>query len=69
MNRNDGKIEDRENPVRQASFRPIMVPRAYEGVGRALASAFSATDQSMLPQDMERLLDKLDSLSLREQKS
>ncbi|MBB3926641.1 hypothetical protein GGR43_002361 [Sphingobium jiangsuense] len=35
--------------------------RHYEGMGRALASAYSAVDQADLPEDMIDLLHQLDS--------
>jgi len=46
--------------TRAARFVTVPVSEPYEGVGRALASAFPAIDQSDLPQDMMNLLHRLD---------
>ncbi len=56
-----------KNGTRSARFVTVTAPEPYEGVGRALASAFSAIDQSDLPRDMVDLLQRLDSVGKREQ--
>ncbi|MGE4429281.1 MAG: hypothetical protein AB7E05_00900 [Sphingobium sp.] len=45
---------------RSACFIPVNAFQPYEGVGRALASAYSARDQADLPDDMKMLLDRID---------
>jgi len=42
--------------------RAVSLVRPFDGVGRALASAYPAADQSVLPQEMTNLLDKLDRM-------
>lgn len=46
--------------TRTAHFVAVSVSEPYEGVGRALASAYSAIDQTDVPRDMMGLLDRLD---------
>jgi len=38
----------------------VSAVRPFDGVGRALACAYPAVDQSALPNDMMLLLDRLD---------
>ncbi|GLT00672.1 hypothetical protein GCM10007897_20610 [Sphingobium jiangsuense] len=47
--------------TRAAHFVTVTGFRHYEGMGRALASAYSAVDQADLPEDMIDLLHQLDS--------
>lgn len=45
---------------RSACFVPVAAFEPYEGVGRALASAYSAREQADLPEDMKALLNLID---------
>ncbi|TNE39693.1 MAG: hypothetical protein EP321_12355 [Sphingomonadales bacterium] len=54
-----------EHITRRARFVAIAAPKPYEGVGRALASAYSAVDQVDLPDEMTRLLDRIDRACMR----
>tara|TARA_R110000782_G_scaffold167129_4_gene259117 strand:- start:3938 stop:4117 length:180 start_codon:yes stop_codon:yes gene_type:complete len=47
--------------ARSPHFTTISAPSPYEGVGRALASAFPATQEANLPDDMLSLLELLNS--------
>lgn len=44
---------------RSSRFVHVSAPKPYEGIGRALASAYPATNESVLPSDMMSLLDQL----------
>jgi hypothetical protein len=44
-------------------FSAPPAPMPYEGIGRALASAFPASDRACLPDDMTSLLEKIDCIS------
>ena len=56
-------MSDTQNGMTRATrFVSISVSEPYEGVGRALATAYSATEQADLPNDMTRLLDRLDRM-------
>ncbi len=59
---NEGKpfSGTQDRMTRSARFVTISVSEPYEGVGRALASAYSAIEQADLPLDMMRLLDQID---------
>lgn len=52
--------------ARATRFVTVSVSEPYEGVGRALASAFSAIDQADLPRDMINMLDQLDQWQFQE---
>lgn len=49
-----------ENSVQLRRQMPIVAPRARDGVGRAIASAYPAAEQSVLPREMTQLLRQLD---------
>jgi len=44
---------------RSSRFVHVSAPKSYEGIGRALASAYPASRESALPDDMTSLLDQL----------
>lgn len=44
---------------RSSRFVHVSAPKPYEGIGRALASAYPASKESALPDDMTSLLDQL----------
>ena len=47
------------NAQRSLQFVTTPVPQPFDGVGRALASAYPAVEQSVLPMDMVLLLQAL----------
>lgn len=54
-----GKPAAIQAPVRTSHFTVIERPRRYQGVDRALTSAFPVGEE-VIPADMLALLDKLD---------
>ncbi|MGE4409697.1 MAG: hypothetical protein AB7D33_03890 [Sphingobium sp.] len=54
-----------EHITRRARFVSIAAPKPYEGVGRALVAAYSTVDQADLPDEMTRLLDRIDQARMR----
>ena len=60
MNEMNDKSGGREkNRTIRPAFVSIRSPQPYDGVGRALSSAFSAVELSDLPDNMIRLLNQL----------
>jgi len=60
MNDQNDISAEAKGRTRTASYIAVNGFRPYEGMGRALASAYSVIDQNQLPDDMLTLLDQID---------
>lgn len=62
MNDRNAPSDASKGHTRTARFVAVNGFRPYEGMGRALATAYSVHEQSNLPEDMVALLRKLDGM-------
>jgi hypothetical protein len=59
MKNKSHKNGDSMSDERSSRFVHVNAPKPYEGIGRALASAYPASKESALPDSMMSLLDQL----------